>query len=236
MRYFKILLITLSAMAVQVACKKTSSDVQGIAALNVVNASVEAPSIYVYFTFSDSDFYLQQSPIYYQSSGEFSIPAISSPLSVLSSTDTGNALFQTTIEPPSGSIYSLYISNGTGKQMNNLLLRDTIPVHTDSSAGVRFINLVSDSEPISVNLAGNPPSDMEFGALAYQQISPFKSYTANSAIGGAYNFEIRDAASDSLLTTFTWNYSLFHNNTLVISGLESPSAAMPIGVFQVNNY
>lgn len=236
MKYIKIKFLILVIVAVQCACKKANNAVNGISALNVINASVNAPSVYVYFTLSDSDFYLQQSPISYQSAGEFSIPAVLSPISIISSADTGSSIYRAMIDPAPGSIYSLYVSGGTGKQSDNLLLRDTIPVYSDSTAGVRLINLVSDSRPINVNIAGNPPSEVEFGGLAYQQISSFKSYPANMSVGGSYNFEIRDAVSDSLLATFTWNYTLFKNNTLVFSGLENSAAGMPVGVFQVNNY
>jgi hypothetical protein len=105
-----------------------------------------------------------------------------------------------------------------------------------SSRALRKPVSSSDSKPITVNLQGNLPTQTEFGPLAYQQISSFKSYSVISNVGGVYNFEIRDQASDSLLLTYGWNYPYFKNNTIVISGSEAISSSTPLQVFQVNNY
>jgi hypothetical protein len=111
-------------------------------------------------------------------------------------------------------------------------MQDHIPSHTDSSAGLRFIDLSPGSAAFSINLAGNSPSQTEFSNLGYKQISAFKSYPANSSIGGSYNFEIRTQENDSLITTFSWTYTLHRCHTIVLSGLVSNG----LTVFQVNNY
>jgi hypothetical protein len=95
--------------------------------------------------------------------------------------------------------------------------------------------LSSGSQPISINLAGNDASQMEFNPIGYKQITAFKTYPDTCGIS-SYNFEVRDKATDNLLTTFQWSFSLFKNNTLVISGSEDPASSTPISVFAVNNY
>jgi hypothetical protein len=107
--------------------------------------------------------------------------------------------------------------------------------YSDSISGVRFINLSQGSKPISINLQGNLPAQAEISGLAYKQVSVFKTYPDTNGIS-SYNFEIRDQASGNLLTTFSWNFTLFKNNTLVITGSEDPSIGTPVNVFPVNNF
>jgi len=232
MQQIKLYLSFLIAIGLVLACRKTNNATQSIVALNVINASVVAPSVYVYFTQTASNFYLQESPVYYASSGEYSLPAGSSPLSVLSSSDTTTAIFQTNLSLAPGGIYSLYLSSGTGNQTGNQLIRDTIPTYADSSAGVRFINLSTDSGPINISLQGN--NQNEFSSLVYEQITRFKTYPDNSNIlnSGGYNYVVSDA-SGNVLANFNWIPRVFKNNTLVICGLDS---LQTVQVFQVNNY
>jgi hypothetical protein len=225
-------LLLLNCLVAASACKKTSSGTSGIASLNIINASVDLPSVVVNFSDTALPFYLNQAPISSNSSMEFGVPAGANPLIVVSSADTVKPVYRGTLDVQAGGIYSLYLA-GQGGVADTVFTKDEIPVYADSSVGVRFINLSPDSKPISVNLAANDPTQTEFSNLTYKQIVGFKTYSANSNIGGSYNFEIRDQASGSLLTTFSWSYTLSKNNTLVINGSENDSS---IAVFQVNNF
>jgi hypothetical protein len=137
----------------------------------------------------------------------------------------------------SGQVYSLFLSGDTTR-IDTLFSVDQIPSYapTDSVAGIRFTNLISQGLPITINLQGNLPSQTEFNPLPYESLSNFKQFPATETTPSAYTFEIRDQVSDSLLLTFTWNFAVFKNNTIVISGSETAASQYPISAFLVNNY
>ena len=230
MRIIKCFGIILCFIALCYACKKTDS-VQTLSSLNIVQAAVSVNSIAVSFATSPIPFHQNQAFISFGSSAEYGLQPGKNPLVIVSADDTTKSLVSASFDLKPGKIYSFYLA-GQAAQIDTLFMQDIIRVYTDSSAGLRFINLSPDSKPVSINLVGNPSSQTEFAGLGYKEISAFKSYSATSSVGGVYNFEIRDQASDSLLTTFSWTYGLQKNNTVVISGLE----ASGLTLFQVNNY
>jgi hypothetical protein len=240
MSTYKYFTLCISMSLFILSCKKDTGSFPAASALNVINASEVAPALTVNFTFSPVPFSQwlgpNQSPFTYGSSLEFGNLSGNLPLELIASTDTVHPFYKNTVNFPAGSTHSLYLI-GNGSQPETMLLQDQIPSYQDSTSGVRFINLSPDSQPITVNLQGDLPSQTEFPALAYKQISSFKAYSAKSTNSSGYTFEIRDAISGSLLTTFTWNFKIFFCNTLVIDGLENnTSGNFPLSVFQVNHY
>ncbi len=120
---------------------------------------------------------------------------------------------------------------------DTFLLKEQIPTISDSSSnGVRFVNLSAGSQPMTVTIEGNPPSAIEFNNLAYKTASAWNSYTANSSVPGYYNFTLRDLATGDSLISYTWNYTPFRCNTLVISGSATNPALAPLEIFSINNY
>jgi hypothetical protein len=230
----KSALFILLILALYGSCKKDTYVNKGIASLNVINASINTPWLYVYFTFADSNYFEQQTPVYFGTNEVYSPLPGQSPLSLISSSDTIKPLFRTTIRVNPGDIYSLYIS-GIGRQVDTLYQKENIPLYSDSVAGLRFVNLSPGSEPMSVNLEGNPPGQPEFANLGYRQISDFKNYSTSGGITN-HNFEIRDQLTGNLLSTYSWDFSSFKNYTLVIAGSADPSLSSPITVFAVRNF
>jgi hypothetical protein len=213
------------------ACKKSSyNNILPVAALNVINAAPDVPSMNVSFADTATAFYKYQNPISYGASYEFSPTPEQVPVVIVSSADTLSPIYQATLSLKDRGIYSLYVLGGVAKG-DVLFMQDSIPVYTDSSAGIRFINCSADNRPFTVNLLGNDPSQTEVAGLSYKQISAFKPYDAR-IIGGSYTFEIRDPALPDPIATFSWNYILNKNYTVVISGSQSSG----ITVFQVNNF
>ena len=199
------------------------------ASLSVIHAAMDLPSVNVNLTDPRGPFYTFQQPISYGSSFEWGLPAGNVPVIIISSADTNNSILNTKFDLKPSGIYSLYILDESAKT-STLLLEDTIPAHSDSAAGARFINLIEGSQPMTVNLQDNPFTQTEFSNIGYKQITTFKSYMGAGGITG-YNFEIHDQQSGDLLATFYWNFILYKNYTIVISGDQSN-----ISVFQVNNY
>ena len=230
----KFYLLFLMPLILLVCCKKEINPIVQVASITVVNASPDNPQVVAVISDTLVPFYRNTAPIDYGSAQEYAYCAGKTPLILTSSADTVNPFFRGDLDLKSGGTFSFFIA-GELKDVDTLLLQDVLPTHQDSSGGVRFINLSTNSQPMSVNLAGNDPSQTEFSGLAYKQASSFKAYTSDLTTN-SYTFEIRDQSSGNLLTTFYWTTTLRQNNTLVISGSEDPASSTPIQVFQVNHY
>lgn len=103
-----------------------------------------------------------------------------------------------------------------------------------SDLPVRFINLSAGSAPISVNVQGNA-NGSTVSSLPYKSLTDFMNFATKTA-NTQYIFEFRDAASGTLLTTFTWNVVPFKNITLCVIGQEGNPSSVPISVMQENDF
>jgi hypothetical protein len=234
MNLSRFFLMMAATQAIFASCKKDINIVSSIASLTVINASTDNPSIVGMISDTIVPFYLNLAPISYQSFAEYGYPAGNVPLILVSAADTTQVLFQGKFNLQAGGTYSFYVV-GKFKALDTLFMQDKIINYSDSLAGVRFINLLPGSRSVSINLQSNLPTQTEFANLSYKQITPFETYPDTSCIT-SYNFEVRDQTSGNLLTTFSWNFTVHKNNTLVISGSENPASPVPINVFQVNNF
>jgi hypothetical protein len=132
-------------------------------------------------------------------------------------------------------IYSLFVCGQVGNA-EGVIIKEEIPVRTDSTAGVRFINLAPNSKPLSITLSTSPAIN-EVSNLSYKQFTDFKSY--QGLYNSTYTFQIRDASTASPATplaTFSLTASTvprFSNITLVIRGLIGATPAL--GITRVNN-
>jgi hypothetical protein len=127
-------------------------------------------------------------------------------------------------------VYSLFLT-GTPTAPDAILVKESIPYRTDSTAGIRFINLAPASTPLNIALSTST-GENEVSDLAYKDITDFKSYPG--LYNSTYTFNIT-AASDpnTLLATYSLNASQvprFANITLVIR--ESGTG---VAVYRVNN-
>lgn len=128
----------------------------------------------------------------------------------------------------SGDVYSLFLA-GTPTTPEAILVKETIPYRTDSTAGIRFINLANNNGALNVTLSATPTVN-EVTGLAYKSYTEFKTYP------GLYNsaptFQVRKA-DGTLLTSFAFTVSTiprFANVTLVIR-----QNGTGVAVFRVNN-
>lgn len=111
-------------------------------------------------------------------------------------------LFNLQLNLPSGSMHSLYLA-GTVDAPDTMLVHDALPGYapTDTSMGLRFVNLSRGSNPITVQLVGET-NGPEVAALAYKQITGTKKYPVLKKKGD-HVFEFRDAVTDAILFTYT---------------------------------
>ena len=222
-----------------IACQKTKV-VPAPASVTVVNAIMESGSIVPKFGTDTSGSYYQ-GPSYgstlvsvgYGGAQLYSPVAGVTPLVVVPSSDTGAKIFNGSLTLKSGDIFSFFLS-GDLAHADTLLVKDNIPYYSDSSAGVRFVNLSMGGKSLTINLASDPAT-MEFPVLGYKGVSDFKKYSAIISAGDNYAFEIRDQASGDVVASFTWFFPRFRNNTIVIAGSTDPSGP-GLNVFSVNNF
>ena len=141
------------------------------------------------------------------------------------------SLFNGTLTFAPTTIYSLFLSGDT-TQVDTLLNVDNIPYYTDTASGARFVNLAHGNLNLSVNIKGDPTQQAQ--NLSYKTITPFIKFPAGAAVTGKhYLFEIRNQATNAVLLTYTWNYTPFRNQTLLIAGNGN---SKPMQIFSINNF
>lgn len=246
MKNLNQLLVAVIFLTLYVGCKKTTQTNMTPASLNIVNAiNGSNPLVTNFSPLGPKDvqspfvtYYADANQIGYASSWESGSYAGRTYLSLAQTSDTFTTVWSGNLDLPSGTIHTFFLSGDTTR-IDTLFSTDLLPYYPsgDSVAGVRFVNLAENSLPMSINIQGNLPTQTEFSGMGYKHISAFKAYAANSTVPGFYNFEVRDQNTDSLLQTYTWNYTLSRNQTIVICGSEGAAAGIyPIIAFSMNNY
>ncbi|MBO9572802.1 MAG: DUF4397 domain-containing protein, partial [Chitinophagaceae bacterium] len=226
------------------SCKKDILEIQDACAVNVINAVVGADPIITDFDnlpFIDS-FFAYTPKISYGSRVIFSRPVGEISFKAYQFADTTNVLYsldELSKKPdlkPQG-IYSLFLCGEIPTAVEGIFIEDELPSHsnTDSTVGIRFINLSPGSPSVNVFLAG--AGEPEFSMLNYKGITEFKNYATTSAIA-EYVFEFRDANTQEVLATYTLsgiNYGTgtdqninpyrFKNYTIMLGGLPGAQSA-----------
>jgi hypothetical protein len=150
-------------------------------------------------------------------------------------------LYNLQLNLPEASISSLYLT-GTTSDPDSMLVRDIVPGYasSDTSMGIRFVNLSKGSDPITVNLEGKP-NGSEATALAYKGITGFKKYRVRTG-GGDYVFEFRDAGTGNLVASFTAtgiddaaNRWVYRNFTLAFIGKPGGSGAAAFTILLIQH-
>ena len=135
-----------------------------------------------------------------------------------------------------GGIYSLFLAGSDTTQVDTMFVRDNIPyypVSGDSITGVRFVNLSKGGNPVLITLQSDATHTPIQNNIAYKTITAFAPYPANgNAQMKGYNFEFRDAVSDSVLATSYLNIYLFKSQTLAFYG----NANIGYSVMSINNF
>ncbi len=108
--------------------------------------------------------------------------------------------------------------------------------------GIRFVNLLKGSSPVSINLQGMQ-NGSEQASLVYKDITPFIKYKATAGIN-SYVFEFRDAASGNVLQTYTLadinapgtsaepNRRRYRNLTIVLMGATAVPASQTVALYE----
>lgn len=206
------------AMLALVACKKNNIVTKPLASLTVTNAVVNGPAIRVGSNLNS---------IFNNSSLQLGLFAGDNDLYVWPVGDSANPYYTSPkFFAAEGSVHSLFIA-GQSPNISGVLVKDNIPYHTDSTCGVRIINLIANSTSLNITLSTSPTIN-EVTDLAYLQYTDFKIYPAKAS-NASYTFQVRKAIDNTVLFNYSLPTPRFTNVTLVIRGV------IPGSVTRVNN-
>ena len=241
------------------SCKK-SSEVPGVASLNIFNGIVGTDTLVTNFSGTNViQWYKTANLIIYGKVGmaNYTIPTENyrfnsysglQHIAFFNYPDTlahNSPPINLQLNLPVNSINSLFFS-GTLSAPDTLFVRDEVPYHaqSDSVTSIRVVNLVS-GLTANINIQGNPPAS-EVADLKYKGISAFKNYPVNSS-GYEYVFEIQDAVMNNLIASVTvdtrdifdgvqtLNYYRFRSFTIIIYGeLGNTAEGSPSAVIMAN--
>lgn len=200
------------------ACTKTSissTSLTPLSSLNVTNAVVGGSTLTLNVTNGQT--------VTNNSYAQFSLVAGQTKVNLFPAATPNTPYYNQTLSMANGSYYSLFLSGASSSAIDATLINETYQNYTDSLCGVRFINLSPGSNPISVNLIGSV-NGSEVTSLAYKAYTDFKQYPAKKT-NTSYAFQIRDATTDNLITSYTLSTPYFHNVTIVLRGLVNGTPA-----------
>lgn len=223
MKQISQLLIILIAVVFFNSCKKNNEKLTALASLNVTNAVVGGTSV---------KFGSRTTAIANNNFTRFGLVAGLNDLYIYPSTDSLNPYYnEAKFVANEGEVYSLFLMGIPGA-VEAIKIKETIPYRTDSTAGIRFINLAPNKPSLDITLSSTP-GVKEVTALNYKSYTEFKTYAALRT--SSFNFQVRDASNPgTVLTTFTLSATQlprFAHITLVIR----QNGATGVSVFRVNN-
>lgn len=262
-----LILLTVLACSCWTGCSKQFSEpVYPVASLNVVNAlPTSTPLILVQGSITSvigkfsgiGALSYTSNTVLTTSNGSESFYVVQKNVDTTSiNAQGGDFMFSGTLNFTAGGIYSLFITGTDTSKPDFLFVQDTLPVITDSAVGIRFVNLSTGSNPMSINLEGSS-NGSEVGNLPYKGITSFKQYINNSTTTD-YLFVVRDATTGDSLTQFDFLASNSYNNgngltdpsnssnngtlltfkhvTIAVYGSESTTTTSPLSTMLIDNY
>ncbi len=223
-------------------CKKTDySPLTGdVATLNIINAVVGSPNLVPNLNPTDGK---SQAPLQWYANGvkigyggTQTITGYQGlvPISLSTITDTLIPVWTGRLNLSVNTMNSFFLTGTDTAHVDTLFTTDTpnIYAQSDSSVGIRFINLSAARNAVSVVIHGNTGTP-EVPTLAYKGVTSFRTYAANwSAVN--ITFEFHDLSTNQLLASYavsglsngagkntatnTWRYK---NVTIVLAGNTS---------------
>lgn len=256
MKYLKFISFVAVIVAIIQGCKKENVVSTGTASLTVINAVPGSNPLVTNFSgnYALSNYYknaLQISYGTYNTTYEFGAYSGITPLALYAYPDTlatSKPLYNLSLNLLVNTIHTLFLT-GTTTSPDTLLTADQPPYHSssDSTMGLRFVNLSPGSNPVSVNLSGSA-NGSEVASLSYKGVTAFKNYATVKAVS-SYTFQVKDAGTGNLIASFTFsginnaigtntsaNLYRFRNFTLALKGVPGGTGALAQGLFLINNY
>jgi len=234
-RYFPLWML----FGITLSCSK-GSKLKGVASLTIVNAVADSePSLIPNFSGTDPlTWYINGYKLGYGATMLTGSYSGKLKLGIYHYPDTSVhtiPLYNLSLDIPVGTVHTLFLS-GTINSPDTLFTMDILPYHppSDSSVGIRFVNLSKGSTPVSVNIAGAAQGS-EVSSLPYKGITAFTNYPATAAVSD-YTFEFRDASSGTLIGAYNLNgvndtfsnTRRFRDLTIALLGIRDDPATQKI--------
>jgi hypothetical protein len=224
------------------SCNKSNSTLAN-SALTIVNAIPESNNLITNFQITNNNKKTDSFGLYgtalqigYGSFAEFGLPSGITGLSLSQTSDTLQSLFNGIFNLRAGGIYSFFLMGTDTLHIDTMFVKDNIPYYPytgDSLTGVRVANLVTGSNPVSIDIQGSPNNIPVINSLSYKNISAFQPFSANmNAIANGYIFEFRDVSSGNILATYPLNVLTFKSQTLALYGNSNVGYL----IMSINNY
>lgn len=229
------------------SCSKQKA-VPGTATFTIINAVPNStPSLVTNFSGTEPlTWYSTALKLVYAKSAatnQLSAYAGEQPLAVYRYPDTlahSIPLFNLTLDLAPGSMHTLFLT-GTLSAPDTVFTTDLLPYHSrsDSTMGIRFVNLLQGGNAVSVNINGKP-NGSELSSLAAKGVTDFKKYPATSGIS-TYKFEFRDASTGTLISNLDVtginavnNARRYRNFTIALMGLYNDPATQKVVLIEAN--
>ena len=232
MKHIRYFISALFAALVVWGCKKDAVDSTPLSSITIANVVVGGGQAKL------GPYIAQIQNINNNAAMSFSLPAGTNQVYVWPVGDSLHPYYNQPLTAAHNEIHSLFLT-GTPSAVESVLIKETLPVHTDSTFGVRFINLSPGSPAVKITLSTSATVS-EFGDVAYKEISAFKTYPAFAA-NTPYTFQVRNAATDALIASITMTGTAaatgiprFNNITLMLRGIVGGTPAA--GVSRMNHY
>jgi hypothetical protein len=230
---------------VVIGCAKTNG-LKGSASLNIVNAVNGSNPLVTNFTPLNGKGQIESALQYYETANQIvyagswesgSYTGLTS-LTLSQIDDTTTSIWSGTFNLVIGSMHTLFLIGDTAS-VDTLFTTDIIAYFSpaDSVTGVRFVNLAQYSTPVLVTIQADTTHTPITSNMAYKTMTTFQQLSANSnAQANGYTFEFRDAASDSVLTTYSYAIVPFKSVTICLIGQEGVNVVSPLSSMLYDNF
>jgi hypothetical protein len=221
MKYIHQFIALLTVVFCFTACEKDKHQLYELSNLNIINSIFGG-------TAAKLNSQSRNIPVNLPSS--FSLRAGNNRIYVFPNTDSLHPYYDSSIVTHDKEGYSLFLT-GNVSNIESVLIKEDLPYHTDSVAGIRFINLAANMPAVNITLSTTPTVN-EANDLAYKQYTGFKTYPG--LYNSSYVFQVRNAASPTNpIATYSLtsaNVPRFANITLAIV-----QTATGVSVIRANN-
>lgn len=235
----KIIAIITAGIFFISSCKKEYEVPLDLASINVVHAVVNIPTLVVNTSKKEGIWkglaasntgkvnygFLLNNPLRADGNASIAVATLADTLQPLYKSDS-----KLNIQP--GDVYTLFLAGAAGA-VEPVLVKEELQQRADSTTGIRFVNLVSNGNTISVNIKN--AAGTEVTGLTYKQLTGFKEFDAHKA-NPSYIFEFKDEVTSTILSTYTFNVARSFNVTLVLRGLLGGTGTNAINITRVNHY
>ncbi|WP_127126577.1 DUF4397 domain-containing protein [Pseudoflavitalea rhizosphaerae] len=147
-------------------------------------------------------------------------------------------------ELPEGSMHTLFLAGTTDAPEYTLVKDEPLPFNAgDSAMGVRFVNLLQDNIPVSINIATHEEGS-EVNSLPFKGVTEFKKYDVTMDLAD-YVFEFRNANTGTVIASFTTeqiandgklmpNAWIYKNFAFALVGKEGETGTMKPKIAKIN--